>query len=158
MRAAFLSLAAKVCKAAPASLPHPANRCLSSSSSSSAAKAKSKTKTKELPPPPPPPPAAAAAAVAKEEKKTKRKGNNDAASKVVYKISSSLSSVVQVSETTRPDALKRVWDYIKARNLQNKFDRKEIVCDEKLKSVFGRDKVSITEVLKFMSPHISRKD
>ena len=41
---------------------------------------------------------------------------------------------------------------------QNSENKKEILCDEKLKKVFVHDKITIHEVVKSMSPHISKKN
>ena len=54
---------------------------------------------------------------------------------------------------TRQEALKGVWVYIKANNLQNPENKREIIPDADLKEVFGKDKVTMYEVLKVMNPH-----
>ncbi|KAM0872324.1 hypothetical protein ACQ4PT_038797 [Festuca glaucescens] len=57
-------------------------------------------------------------------------------------------------EISRAGAIKIVWAYIKGQGLQNPANKKEILCDEKLKSIFaGRDKIGMMEVTKLLSPH-----
>ncbi|XP_006648278.1 protein TRI1-like [Oryza brachyantha] len=57
-------------------------------------------------------------------------------------------------EVSRAGATKLIWDYIKANGLQNPANKKEIYCDEKLKSLFaGRDKIGMLEIAKLLSPH-----
>jgi chromatin remodeling complex protein RSC6 len=49
----------------------------------------------------------------------------------------------------------KVWEYIKSRNLQNPENRREILADDKLKSVFGKDKVTMFEMNKHLSRHLT---
>ncbi|XP_062218093.1 upstream activation factor subunit UAF30-like [Phragmites australis] len=57
-------------------------------------------------------------------------------------------------EVSRPGAVKLIWAHIKAQGLQNPANKKEINCDEKLKSLFGgRDKIGMMEISKLLSPH-----
>lgn len=37
--------------------------------------------------------------------------------------------------------VKKLWDYIKSNNLQNPDNRREILCDDKLRALFNVDKV-----------------
>ncbi len=48
----------------------------------------------------------------------------------------------------------RVWDYIKSNNLQNPEDRREILADDKLRLVFGKDKVTMFEMNKHLARHL----
>ncbi|KAL9236386.1 hypothetical protein vseg_011065 [Gypsophila vaccaria] len=58
------------------------------------------------------------------------------------------------SEASRTDAVKKVWDYIKLHNLQNPSNKREIICDEKLKTLFsGKDKVGFLEIARLLSQH-----
>ncbi|XP_040989487.1 zinc finger CCCH domain-containing protein 19-like, partial [Juglans microcarpa x Juglans regia] len=53
-----------------------------------------------------------------------------------------------------PLAIKKVWEYVKLHNLQNPANKREIFCDEKLKSIFpGKDAVGFQEVTKLLSIH-----
>jgi upstream activation factor subunit UAF30 len=44
---------------------------------------------------------------------------------------------------TRGAMVSKIWEYIKKHDLQNPTNKREIVADEKLKAVFGRDKVTM---------------
>ena len=46
----------------------------------------------------------------------------------------------------RGKVVKKVWNYIRAHNLQNPADKREILAGEKLKKVFGRDKCTMFEI------------
>ena len=59
----------------------------------------------------------------------------------VYKVSPQLSAVLGVGQTSRQDALKGVWAYIKTKNLQNPLAKREIIADDTLAAVFGKKKV-----------------
>jgi upstream activation factor subunit UAF30 len=54
----------------------------------------------------------------------------------------------------RAEAVSKVWDYIKARNLQNPEDRREILADDTLRKVFGKDKVTMFEMNKHLAQHL----
>ncbi|CBI29190.3 hypothetical protein VitviT2T_002904 [Vitis vinifera] len=59
-----------------------------------------------------------------------------------------------VPQASRSLAIKKVWEHIKLHNLQNPTNKKEICCDEKLKTIFdGKDKVGFLEIAKLLSPH-----
>ena len=54
----------------------------------------------------------------------------------------------------RSEAVSKVWDYIKAHNLQNPENRREILADDKLRKVFGKDKVTMFEMNKHLARHL----
>lgn len=54
-----------------------------------------------------------------------------------YILSDALGEVVQTKSLSRPQVVKQLWVYIKANNLQNPNNRREILCDEKV-SVLAR--------------------
>ncbi|XP_052191662.1 upstream activation factor subunit spp27-like [Diospyros lotus] len=59
-----------------------------------------------------------------------------------------------ISEIPRTQALKEIWAHIKQHNLQDPQNKKIIVCDEKLKSIFGgRERVGFLEIAGLISPH-----
>ncbi|KAH7293612.1 hypothetical protein KP509_28G033100 [Ceratopteris richardii] len=68
-------------------------------------------------------------------------------------ISPTLQQFLGVQQASRADTMKSVWDYIKAHNLQAETDRRRIVCDEKLKSLLGKDEVNFLEIAGLLNPH-----
>lgn len=52
-----------------------------------------------------------------------------------FKLQDELASVINVSQVSRLDALKALWDYIKINNLQDRLDRRTIKLDSKLEYV-----------------------
>ncbi|CAA0827170.1 SWIB/MDM2 domain superfamily protein [Striga hermonthica] len=69
-------------------------------------------------------------------------------------ISVTLQSLVGAPEASRAQVVKKVWEHIKLHNLQNPSNKKEILCDAKLKKLFdGKDKVGFLEIGKLLTPH-----
>lgn len=72
-------------------------------------------------------------------------------------VSPVLSKFVGAPEVSRTDAVKKVWEYIKLHNLQNPANKKEIRCDEKLKTIFdGKDTVGFVEIARLLSQHFPK--
>ena len=70
--------------------------------------------------------------------------------------SADLAAVVGSSPLPRTEVVSKVWDYIKANNLQNPENKREILADDKLRAVFGgKDKVSMFEMNKHFAQHLS---
>ena len=57
-----------------------------------------------------------------------------------------LAAIVGSEPLARTEATKRLWDYIKARNLQNPENKRNILCDEALRAVMGKDEVTMFEM------------
>ena len=67
-----------------------------------------------------------------------------------------LAAVVGSSALPRTEVVSKVWEYIKANNLQNPENKREILADDKLRAVFeGKDKVSMFEMNKHFARHLS---
>ena len=69
--------------------------------------------------------------------------------------SKELAAVVGPSSLPRTEVVSKVWDYIKAHNLQNPENRREILADDKLRKVFGKDKVTMFEMNKHLAQHLT---
>ncbi|XP_072967439.1 protein TRI1-like [Typha angustifolia] len=69
-------------------------------------------------------------------------------------VSPAMRKFLGVPEISRAEAVKKIWEHIKAHDLQNPANKKEIHCDEKLKSIFdGKEKVGMLEIARLLSPH-----
>ena len=69
-----------------------------------------------------------------------------------------LAAVAGAKPLPRTELTKKLWDYIKKNNLQDKKDRKMINADDALKAVFnGKKSVSMFEMTKLVSGHVSSK-
>ena len=68
--------------------------------------------------------------------------------------SAELGAVVGNDKLPRSQVISKVWDYIKSNNLQNPENKREILADDKLKKVFGKDKVTMFEMNKHIAAHV----
>ena len=87
------------------------------------------------------------------KKKSARKPN--AAFMKALTPSSTLSGVIGSGAVPRTEAVKKIWDYIKKNGLQDKANRRNINADEKLRPLFGKDQVSMFDLAKILSKHLS---
>ncbi|KKI17447.1 hypothetical protein CA236_18035 [Sphingomonas sp. ABOLG] len=65
-----------------------------------------------------------------------------------------LGAIVGTDKLPRSEVISKVWEYIKSNNLQNPENKREILADEKLQKVFGKDKVTMFEMNKYISAHV----
>ncbi|CAM5798337.1 SWIB/MDM2 domain-containing protein [Rhizobacter fulvus] len=72
------------------------------------------------------------------------------------KPSTELAAVVGPEPLPRTEVTKRLWDYIKAHNLQNQANKRNILCDAKLKAVMGKDEVTMFEMTGLVGKHLSQ--
>ncbi len=87
------------------------------------------------------------------KKKAKRKPN--AAFMKALTPSAILAEVVGAKPLPRTEVVKKLWVYIKKKNLQDKVKRQFINADDVLKKVFGgKSKVSMFEMTKLVSKHL----
>ena len=68
--------------------------------------------------------------------------------------SGELGAIVGSSPLPRPEVVKKVWDYIKKNKLQNPENKREILADDKLQKVFGKKKVTMFEMNKYLAQHL----
>jgi len=70
-------------------------------------------------------------------------------------LSAELEAVVGSGPLPRTEVVKKIWVYIKKNNLQDSANRRMINSDAALKAVFGKDQISMFEMNKLLSKHIS---
>jgi upstream activation factor subunit UAF30 len=70
------------------------------------------------------------------------------------KPSAELAAVVGKGPLPRSEAVSKVWAYIKSNKLQNPSDGREILADDNLRKVFGKDKVTMFEMNKHLAAHL----
>ena len=68
--------------------------------------------------------------------------------------SAELGAVVGNDKLPRSEVISKVWEYIKKHKLQNPENKREIVADEPLKKVFGKDRVTMFEMNKYIAQHL----
>lgn len=68
--------------------------------------------------------------------------------------SAALAAVIGAEPVARPEAVKKMWEYIKAHNLQDPKDKRTIVADDKLRAVFGKDSAGMFELAGILGNHL----
>ena len=58
-------------------------------------------------------------------------------------VSAPLAELLGVTKLSRPQAVKHIWLYIKEKDLQNPSDKREIICDDKMKKIFNVDRIGM---------------
>ena len=70
------------------------------------------------------------------------------------KPSADLAAIVGDKPLPRGEVVSKVWEHIKKHNLQNPENKREILADDKLKKIFGKDKCSMFEMNKHLAAHL----
>jgi DNA topoisomerase-3 len=71
------------------------------------------------------------------------------------KPSPALMAVIGDGAYARTEVVKKIWDYIKANNLQDPADKRSIKADGKLQAVFGKDSATMFELAGIIGKHLS---
>ena len=79
---------------------------------------------------------------------------NNALNKPVQ-LSADLENVIGKGPLTRAEVTSKVWEYIKANNLQDSKDKRQINPDAKLGAVIGKDQISMFKMTAAVSKHLS---
>ena len=69
--------------------------------------------------------------------------------------SAALAGVIGAGAVARPQVIKKLWDYIKANNLQDAANKRNINADAKLLAVFGKPQVTMFELAGIVGKHLS---
>ena len=94
------------------------------------------------------------AAPKKAAKKSARKPN--AAFMAPLTPSDNLAAVIGNKPAPRTEIVKKMWEYIKKNNLQDKKNKRMINADAKLKIIFGKDQVSMFDLAKIVNDNIKK--
>ncbi len=69
--------------------------------------------------------------------------------------SAALAAVIGAEPVARSQVVKKLWDYIKAHNLQDAKDKRSINADAKLLPVFGKAQVTMFEIAGIVGKHLA---
>jgi len=69
--------------------------------------------------------------------------------------SATLAAIVGAKPLPRTEVTKKVWEYIKKNKLQDEANKRMINADAKLKDIFKKSQVSMFEMTKLISGHLS---
>ena len=89
--------------------------------------------------------------VKKAKKTTKRKSGLTQQS---YSVSPELAAIIGSGKCTRPQIVKKLWAYIKAKKCQDAKNRRLIVPDQKLSCVLGKKPVDMLKLAGLLNKHI----
>ena len=96
-----------------------------------------------------------AKAPAKAAAKPAAKRTPNAAFMAALNPSPELAAVIGDKPLPRTEITKKLWEYIKKYNLQDSANKRMINGDDKLKAIFGKPQVSMFEMTKLVSKHIT---
>ena len=68
--------------------------------------------------------------------------------------SAALAAIIGAQAVPRTEVTKKVWEYIKKNDLQDKAKRTMINADAKLKEIFKAAQVSMFEMTKLINSHL----
>ena len=71
------------------------------------------------------------------------------------KLSDELEAIVGKGPMSRGEVVKKMWEYIKKHDLQNPANKRNIMADDKLMPIFGKKEVTMFEMTKLVSGHLS---
>ena len=71
------------------------------------------------------------------------------------KPSGELAAIVGAESLPRTEVVSKIWDHIRANGLQDPVDKRVIVADNKLRAVFRKDRCTMFEMQKLLSPHLT---
>lgn len=73
---------------------------------------------------------------------------------LLVRISAPLSALLEVDRLSRPQVVKQLWVYIKGHELQNPSNKREILCDDRLRLVFNADKIDMFKMNKVLGSYV----
>lgn len=59
---------------------------------------------------------------------------------------------------SRPEVVKRIWEYVRSHSLQDPANRKYIQCDAKLQAVFRKKRVDCFSMNRLLTSHMGAQD
>jgi chromatin remodeling complex protein RSC6 len=89
----------------------------------------------------------------KSKPKTKRKSG---LLQITYSLSPELQEIVGAKKMTRPQVVKKIWVYIKAKKCQDTKNRRLINPDAKLAAVLGKRPIDMLKMAGALSKHIKK--
>lgn len=91
---------------------------------------------------------------AKTAVKKVSKAKKPARKQSAHTLSKELSAIVNAAELSRPEVVKKVWDYIKEHQLQSPRNKRLIVPDAKLAKVFGsKEPLDMMQLARVLGKH-----
>lgn len=73
-------------------------------------------------------------------------------------LSEPLSALLNETQLSRPQTVKKIWEYVKSKDLQDPSDKRQIVCDEPMRAVFKVDRVHMFTMNKILNQNLYPAD
>jgi upstream activation factor subunit UAF30 len=73
-------------------------------------------------------------------------------------LSPALSSLLGETQLSRPQTVKKIWEYVKERDLQDPADKRQIRCDDAMRAVFKQDRVHMFTMNKILNQNLYAVD
>ncbi|KAI8902364.1 SWIB/MDM2 domain-containing protein [Globomyces pollinis-pini] len=90
-------------------------------------------------------------------KKTKKKTSSRASNMPNCQLSEPLQKIIGTEELPRTQVTKKLWEYIKSKELQDPTDKRYILCDDLLESVFDTKRLFMMSIAKGLKDHLITK-
>lgn len=90
----------------------------------------------------------------KKEKKERKKNDGNSPYSRPCLLSPELSQIMGKDRMARNEVVKRMWEIVKERKLEDPKDRRYMLCDEELLKVFGKKRVQTFGMMKELKHHI----
>ncbi|KAI3322134.1 DEK C terminal domain-containing protein [Xylariaceae sp. AK1471] len=71
-----------------------------------------------------------------------------------FNLSFPLAELCGESQLSRPQVVKKLWEHIKDKQLQDPSDKRQILCDERMQAVFKLTKVDMFQMNKLVGNHL----
>lgn len=75
-----------------------------------------------------------------------------------YKLSKELADLLDVDEEDRSGIVLGIWDYIRALELHGDEEKRVVRCDDRLRTIFGREQMYFPQIPDAIGPHTSPLD
>ena len=69
-------------------------------------------------------------------------------------LSEPLSALLGETQLSRPQTVKKIWEYVKSNDLQDPSDKRQIVCDDAMRAVFKTDRVHMFTMNKILNQNL----
>ncbi|KAF2200139.1 SWIB-domain-containing protein [Delitschia confertaspora ATCC 74209] len=73
-------------------------------------------------------------------------------------LSPALSELLGETSLSRPQTVKKIWEYVKSHDLQDPSDKRQIRCDEPMRAVFKQDRVHMFTMNKILNQNLYAQD
>ncbi|KAF6844612.1 swib mdm2 domain protein [Colletotrichum musicola] len=71
-----------------------------------------------------------------------------------FNLSDPLAELVGETQLSRPQVVKKLWEHIKANQLQDPENKRQILCDDKMHAIFKQPKVDMFQMNKMIGSHL----